>query len=593
MAPLRTLISSLILSPLAAGLIQPFQSAGPTSETAVDLDKVSPPPAAAIPKPLILTPLKSHRQGNTKRDLHSALALKNSELLQWIGADGTLASFEILTPGANENVVNLERIDDLVTNITCPPPSSSSSSSSGANNGKLHIKFAKEADLNDASDVWEWVNLQDANHFMMVVGPGACGENEEGGRVLFNVTGVAYDDPTETAVLDVRRTSWKEGVHSYDLSVGKVDAATRRRMVRRTTRRSFFDSVKDAVGDVVDDVKDGVDTVMDGVDTVVDAVKDVPAKVVSAVNAAPTKIVAAAKEIPTKVAAAADDLLGGTSTPDFSVPFDHKIDSDKALSFSANGISVAARCKDCATTGSFDVRARFRAELFETKEAWLELATDGVTARAVVGLGVQGNLTDKLAERSLTVFQAALAGVSIPELLTIGPTVSVRLGVELSQISAGINMVLGGTANIPKSVSRLDFLSRGGSTATGWKPQFKADPVQADGMVEAKAVAFLRPAIGLEISVLDTGMVADISANTPSLTANLKAIASSNCTACGDSQAGLQGGLTLGASIGASLKKKVLGIESALFGITFAEAQLPLAGFCQGFGPKGSACLAA
>jgi hypothetical protein len=44
----------------------------------------------------------------------------------------------------------------------------------------------------------------------------------------------------------------------------------------------------------------------------------------------------------------------------------------------------------------------------------------------------------------------------------------------------------------------------------------------------------------------------------------------SNCTACGDSQNGLQGSLSLGASIGASLKKKILGVEDALFSVTFA-----------------------
>ena len=46
--------------------------------------------------------------------------------------------------------------------------------------------------------------------------------------------------------------------------------------------------------------------------------------------------------------------------------------------------------------------------------------------------------------------------------------------------------------------------------------------------------------------------------------------AASNCTACGDSQNGLQGSLSLGASIGASLKKKILGVEDALFSVTFA-----------------------
>lgn len=43
-----------------------------------------------------------------------------------------------------------------------------------------------------------------------------------------------------------------------------------------------------------------------------------------------------------------------------------------------------------------------------------------------------------------------------------------------------------------------------------------------------------------------------------------------DCTACGKFENGLQGGLTLGASIGASLKQKVLSKEDVLFGVTFA-----------------------
>lgn len=87
----------------------------------------------------------------------------------------------------------------------------------------------------------------------------------------------------------------------------------------------------------------------------------------------------------------------------------------------------------------------------------------------------------------------------------------------------------------------------------------------------------------------------------------------STCTACGSYQAGLQGSLTIGASIGASLKSKFLGIDNTLFGVKFAvrlfpnvderiaglltpilvqETQTPIAGFCQGFGLQGAACLA-
>jgi hypothetical protein len=167
------------------------------------------------------------------------------------------------------------------------------------------------------------------------------------------------------------------------------------------------------------------------------------------------------------------------------------------------------------------------------------------------------------------------------------------VGVEISEVTAAISLCVGGSAKIPQSKARLDFTNKDNTKATGWTPKLKAEPFTASGTVEAKASAFIRPAIGVEISVVETGFVAEIAANTPILTASMKGIASSNCTACGDSAAGLQGGLTLGASITASLNKKILGDQSSLLGtLTLAQASLPIADFCEGFGPKGGACRA-
>jgi len=86
----------------------------------------------------------------------------------------------------------------------------------------------------------------------------------------------------------------------------------------------------------------------------------------------------------------------------------------------------------------------------------------------------------------------------------------------------------------------------------------------------------------------ETGFAAEMSAKLPSLSATLKAIqctvfvpliplkatannaSATTCTACGDHQNGIQGSLTLGTSIGVSLKKKVFGDEEPLWSLTFA-----------------------
>lgn len=208
-----------------------------------------------------------------------------------------------------------------------------------------------------------------------------------------------------------------------------------------------------------------------------------------------------AKAIPIDAITALEDALNPGINADFSVPFDNRF-PDEPLSLTLDNVTVSAQCKECFTTGSFDVKGRFRSVNFDIKEAWIELSTKGISAKAVIALGLKGALTGKLAEKSVSIFKASPAGIVIPGVLAIGPTVSVDMGVEVSEITAGLNLQLGGTATIPASSSRLNFLDKNGSKTVGWKPTFKEEPFKADGFVELKASAYIKPAIGLEITVI-------------------------------------------------------------------------------------------
>ena len=523
----RVLATVLALAIHASAGLAPPPS--PFSPALVERVFVDPPVIEFPTAPIILAPLRRVRRGNTKRDRKSALELKAEEIFDWLGADGTIAELKVQTPGQDENIVNLELIDDMVQKVECPV----------GGTGNLTIQFAQAADFDDAEDVWKWVNKSPANHFIMVVGVGSCGNAE---RIVYDVSGLGYADKSETAVLQVRETTWKEAAHTFDLTVGKVDAPAAKHLLRARGRRGIFDGLKDVVDKAVDAVKE----IPDKVNEVVDEVKKVPAKIVDEVKKVPEKVEDVVKAIPSQVAnlvgdipdqigdvVAAipvqagdviDDLINPGIKPDFTIGFDNDF-PDKTISFSTNNLTVSAVCKECFTKGSFDVKGKFRVELLETKEAWIELSTDGITAKAVIGLALKGALTGKLAQKTVPIAKFSPAGISIPGVLTIGPTISVNMGVELSEITASVNINVGGSATIPKSSARLDFLNKDKTKATGWKPSFKAEPFKVDGNVEAKASAFIQPAIGLEISVVETGFTAEISANTPILTASMKAIA--------------------------------------------------------------------
>lgn len=449
-------------------------------------------PEFAVPsEPIIMTPVPNRRPGNAKRDRRSALSLKPQETFYWTAADGTIAEFKFEMPGKHENIVNLESIDDMIRDIQCPPQDAQPAppkapyyyGNGTATNGTatncttpvastLKLQFAEEADFNDAQDIWEWVNQEQSNHFTLVMGAGACGWNKDR-RILYTVTGLMYNGEAETAILNVEPTTWKAAAHTYDLTIGKISdfaPAKKRQLLSRSGRpRGLFDDIKDGVSGAIDDVKDGVE---DAVDTVKDGVTDV-----------------------------VDTVTSPEVNPDFNIPFDNDFNA-KSLTFSTGRLSVTATCKECTSKGNFAVKGRFKAKLLQLEEAFLDVSTEGIEAKAVMGLTLKGDLTDTLASKVIPIFKFSPAGVAIPGLLTVGPTVSVNLGAEIGPISAGIAMGFGGTMKIPASTSRWDFLNEGGMSSEGWQPTFEAEPFTADAFIEAKASAFLSAAIGLEISAV-------------------------------------------------------------------------------------------
>lgn len=443
----------------------------------------------AAPEPIIMTPIPNYRPGNTKRDRRTALSLKPYETFYWTASDGTMAEFKFEMPGRHENIVNLEAIDDMVRDIQCPPQhagpvppqnvpyystNGTSANSTIPSSNTLKIRFAQEADFDDAEDIWKWVNQEEDNRFTLVMGAGACGWNKDR-RVLYTVTDLVYNDEAETAILNVQQTTWKQAAHTYDLTIGKISdlppAKRRQVLLSRSGRpRGFFDDITDGINGAVDTVKDGVkdavDTVKDGVKDAVDTVKD-------------------------GVTDAVDSVTSPDLSPDFNIPFDNDFNA-KSLTFSQDRLSVTATCKECSSKGNFAVKGRFRAKLFELQEAFVEVSTEGIEAKAILGLTLKGDLTDTLASKVVPIFKFSPAGVAIPGLLTVGPTVGVSLGAEIGSISAGVAMGFGGTMKIPPSTSRWDFLNEGGMSSSGWEPQFEAEPFTADVFIEAKASTFLR-----------------------------------------------------------------------------------------------------
>ncbi|KAK4110866.1 hypothetical protein N656DRAFT_799594 [Canariomyces notabilis] len=505
--------------------------------------------AAPAPEPVVLRPLRMHSKSNAKRALlKDVLKLKSKETLYWSSTHGTVAKLDWEAPGDAENIVNLEDIDDMVRQVACPSKSED----------PLKVTFAEEADYNDAEDIWKWVNQKEENQFFLLVGAGKCGWNTD--RIVYKVTGLVYNDEAETAYLHATQIPWSQAAHTYDLTLGNTKIP-HSQQIHRARAPGFWDDVGDFFENVGDKIEEGIEHIGDKI----------------------------------------EEAIGQFDTsPSLSIPLGSNL-TGKALSFSVPGaapgggdISLAASCITCTTSGSIWVQAHFAAKKFQMTDAALEISLpDPIVADVVLGVTLSAALTQPLT-RTIPVFAPPLGGVKIPGVISLGPQVTLSLGAEIGAVRGSVGVTMGGRASINKdSKARLDFLDEKRTGKTGWDVNFDNEQFKVDTSVEVGAAGFVRGAIGVEVSVFESGFLAEVSADAPKLSATLKATASTNCTVCGQYMTGVTGSLNFGTTVGVGLKKKVAGAEQPLWGVNFVEAKMPaIASFCQGFGPKGQDCKA-
>ncbi|KAH7383947.1 hypothetical protein BKA66DRAFT_609023 [Pyrenochaeta sp. MPI-SDFR-AT-0127] len=156
-----------------------------------------------------LVPLRSGGSGrNSKRQERSGLDLLSAETFLWGDEDGAqIASLTVDMPGASEYILSMEHFDGMLEATVC-------------SNTSISMTFEDDATFAYAQRTWDWVNGADNHSFVMIAGPGDCGNNTD--RIPFIISTIKYDEVTNTAALTARRSTWRTIAHSYDLVVGSV-----------------------------------------------------------------------------------------------------------------------------------------------------------------------------------------------------------------------------------------------------------------------------------------------------------------------------------------------------------------------------------
>ena len=93
----------------------------------------------------------------------------------------------------------------------------------------MMLEFIDEEAFTYAKKVWNWVNKDVNNSFVMVTNYAGCADDLE--RLPFVVSNIRYDEVANKAHLTADKKEWEEVAHSYDLNVGHVPLTNNHRML--------------------------------------------------------------------------------------------------------------------------------------------------------------------------------------------------------------------------------------------------------------------------------------------------------------------------------------------------------------------------
>lgn len=93
----------------------------------------------------------------------------------------------------------------------------------------MMLEFIDDAAFQYAKDVWNWVNQDVNNSFIMVTNYEGCADDME--RLPFVVSNMRYDEAQNKAYLTADLMEWEEVLHSYTLNVGHMPLTPNHRML--------------------------------------------------------------------------------------------------------------------------------------------------------------------------------------------------------------------------------------------------------------------------------------------------------------------------------------------------------------------------
>ena len=188
------------------------------------------------------------------------------------------------------------------------------------------------------------------------------------------------------------------------------------------------------------------------------------------------------------------DIKGGISVPFFaSFPFGFKLTYE--------GLTGGLECSSCYTAGNLDFAFTISTVLGIPTGAKVRVAPRGIRAESQVKI-FGGGEVDLPFQEKWDLATVPIAGVSIKDLLKLGPNFDISLAMEIGPISGEFSTVFTTSLRIPDSAyTEIDLIHPEKSKKSSWAPTITRSQT-FDAKVAVESMLYFNPALRLSATAL-------------------------------------------------------------------------------------------
>ncbi|KAF4634238.1 hypothetical protein G7Y89_g3873 [Cudoniella acicularis] len=261
------------------------------------------------------------------------------------------------------------------------------------------------------------------------------------------------------------------------------------------------------------------------------------------------------------------------------------------------GVNFKIDCANCGTKGRFNFAGHIKTTLrhpLTPSEMTMSVTPAGVEADLGLSLNINGKLASAWADEA-TFLEIPIEAIHIPDLLQVGPELTLSAGFSMQTIEGSATVSTGLTAKIPdSSIFFVDFLNSKNNKNNGWKPTLSTQPINVDAQINAGLDVYMKLAANLDCTVFNSyGMGVDLALQVPDIKVNVEADYSNKGNVCpnkkGDWGAKFSGAVGLDLKLQAWLQKGKDNKDYLYNGDLFSDPSLytfPSVCFAFGSAPK-------